>query len=467
MQSLFRIAARRAPLLSRCASLHPVVNGSVRALSATTPASGKVIPFNLADVGEGIAKAKVIEWHVEVGDTVKEFDPICDVASDKANVDISSRYDGVIRKLHYDEGEEALVGKPLVDIEISEDHHYFSDGGQEVEESVSDDSSSSTSTQQEEAVPSSTKKVLMTPAVRRIVSENNIPIEQVIGTGKGGRVMKEDVLKFLEGPTQATTQAPVPSTPIPSTSSTPAKTQPVVIQRGLTQDETHAVTGIKEAMVKSMTAALNVPHFSYADEFEVDSLIAMKNTLANDATAQGIKLTYMPFLIKAASVALEQHPILNCHVNENCTSYTIKAEHNIGVAMDTPAGLIVPNVKNVNSKSVFEIARDLNEIQALGKEGKLSVSHLTGGTFTLSNIGILGGTYLGPVVVVPEVAIGALGRIRRVPTFDDNDNVVPKNIMEVSFSADHRIIDGVTIAKFSNMFKEFVENPVSLLAYMK
>ncbi|EGD75277.1 dihydrolipoyl transacylase [Salpingoeca rosetta] len=443
-----------------------------RTLHWTPVACKKVVPFLLADIGEGIAQATLLEWHVSEGDHVNQFDPVCDVASDKANVDISSRYDGKVVKLHYEVGEMAIVGKPLIDIEVEDDDDGETDEGASTESATSEADATAESPaipeqQGATAGPARTGKVLMTPAVRRIVRENNIPIEQVVGTGKNGRVLKEDVLNYLEHGAQPA-QAPATATTVGATASASMGQQQATATtgRGLAEDQTQPISGIQAAMVKSMTAALKVPHFSYAEEIEMDGLMEARQTLRAMA-ADSLKVSYMPFIIKAASLALEKYPILNSHVNEECTSVTLKAEHNISVAMDTPLGLVVPNIKNVNNKSVFDIARDLNELQELGAKNKLKTEHLTGGTFTLSNIGVLGGTYLGPVIVVPQVAIGAMGRVRKLPRFDDNDNVIARHIMEISFSADHRVIDGVTIAKFSNEMKQFIEHPLRLLAHLK
>eukprot|EP01147_Barroeca_monosierra_P003773 gene3773-6296_t len=478
--------------MAYCASLQrayvPVKSSSVqcdysRMLHTSSSYSAKVVPYLLADIGEGIAEATILEWHVKEGDHVNQFDPICEVASDKANVDISSRFDGVIKKLHYEAGDAAAVGKPLLDIEVDD-----TDASGH-EESEAEDTVSSIAHQSHDeglpAAPSDSNKILMTPAVRRLVRENSVPIGQVKGTGKNGRVLKEDVIDFIEKAKTLTKHASEDTGT--NFGMGPSRTQVPI--RGLPEDEIRSITGFQAAMAKSMTAALKVPHFSYADErrydesslylysqlvlvisytakIQVDELIKSRSLLKRLLPSE-IRLSYLPFIIKAASLALEKHPILNSHVVEDCSSIVLKATHNIGVAMDTPSGLLVPNVKAVNLKSIFEIARDLNELQDLGACGKLKTEHLSGGTFTLSNIGIVGGTYLGPVIVVPQVAIGAIGRIRRVPRFDEGDNVVPCNIMEMSFSADHRVIDGVTIANFFNEMKQLIENPHLFLASLK
>lgn len=170
---------------------------------------------------------------------------------------------------------------------------------------------------------------------------------------------------------------------------------------------------------------------------------------------------------QAASLGLLQFPILNASVDESCQNITYKASHNIGIAMDTEQGLLVPNVKNVQICSVFEIASELNRLQKLGSLGQLGTTDLTGGTFTLSNIGSIGGTYAKPIILPPEVAIGAVGSIKALPRFNEKGEVYKARIMNVSWSADHRIIDGATMSRFSNLWKSYLENPAFMLLDLK
>jgi len=220
-------------------------------------------------------------------------------------------------------------------------------------------------------------------------------------------------------------------------------------------------------MARTMTAATLVPHFGYCDELVVDALTHLRAQLKPMAESQGIKITYMPFFIKAISMALLRYPTLNSSINTELTELTIKNYHNIGVAMDTPQGLVVPNIKDVQDKSIFEIAKEMQRLQAAAVSNQLSPSDMTGGTFTLSNIGTIGGTYASPVLVLPEVVIGAIGKIQKVPRFDSKGNVVPVHILQISWSADHRVIDGATIALFSNLMKNYLEKPESMLAEMR
>jgi len=233
---------------------------------------------------------------------------------------------------------------------------------------------------------------------------------------------------------------------------------------GPTEDVREPIRGIRKAMFKTMTAANAVPHFSYCDEVMMDALMEARLEMKEHAAKLGVpKFTLMPLLMKATSLALAEFPILNSSVSEDGTEVIIKAAHNIGVAMDTPTGLLVPNVKDVRNKSLLEIALELQRLQTDAAAGKLGMADLKGGTFSLSNIGNLGGTYTGPVINLPEIAIAGLGKTRPSPRYDAAGNLVKRHVMQVSWSADHRIIDGATMARFSNAWISYLESPPKML----
>ncbi|OXB81506.1 UNVERIFIED_CONTAM: hypothetical protein H355_004412, partial [Colinus virginianus] len=399
---------------------------------------GQIVQFKLSDIGEGITEVTVKEWYIKEGDSVSQFDSICEVQSDKASVTITSVAP-----------EEDVVETPAMS---HEEHTHQEIKGH---------------------------KTLATPAVRRLAMENNIKLSEVIGTGKDNRILKEDILNFLAKQTgailppspKAEIIAPLPkSETVPTAPKDKARKIPVPISRPVVfsgKDKTEPITGFHKAMVKTMSAALKIPHFGYCDEIDLTHLVQLREELKPLAQSRGIKLSFMPFFIKAASLGLLQYPILNSSVDESCQNVTYKASHNIGVAMDTEQGLIVPNVKNVQVSSIFEIASELNRLQALGSAGQLGTNDLTGGTFTLSNIGTIGGTYAKAVILPPEVAIGALGKIQVLPRFNGKGEVFKAQIMNVSWSADHRIIDGATMARFSNLWKSYLENPALMLLDLK
>jgi len=447
-----------------------LLSGNTRALAVTkirklhlTSCRQEVVQFNLSDIGEGIKEVTVKEWFVKPGDTVSQFDNICEVQSDKASVTITSKYDGVVTKLYYDVDDIAQTGDPLIDVEV--------DG-------VAEEADSQTTTpapEEEPALARNSVKVLATPAVRRIAMEHGVQLLDVTGTGKEGRVLKEDILTFLELKTTVSQQAPSPPhvKPVPPPSppqAVPPPAVPKVVHAApsatVGEDRTEPASIMVKAMTKAMVEALKIPHFGYKDEVDMSQLVQLRADLKQTCAARGIKLSYMPFIVKACSLSLMHFPILNSSLNVESETITYKAAHNIGVAMDTPMGLLVPNIKNVQNLTAYEIALELNRLHTTGLAGKLTQQDLTGGTFSLSNIGSIGGTYAKPVILPPEVAIGALGKIRTVPRYVGGE-LFPHQVMNVSWSADHRCIDGATMARFSNMWKGYLENPSSMVMDMK
>jgi 2-oxoisovalerate dehydrogenase E2 component (dihydrolipoyl transacylase) len=222
-------------------------------------------------------------------------------------------------------------------------------------------------------------------------------------------------------------------------------------------------------MVRSMNESLKIPHFTFTEEVIMDALAELRGPLNAHGASYGVKVSYLPLVLKALSLSLEDFPVLNSSVSKDETSLTYHGDHNIGVAMDTPRGLLVPSIKQVQHKSVFEIAAELKELQTIGAAGKLGEAHLTGGTITVSNMGSIGGTVLSPVITSPQTAIVALGRIQTLPRFKNGseEEVAATKVMQVSWAGDHRVIDGATMAKFVNTWKRYLENPSMMLAQMK
>ncbi|XP_055389554.1 lipoamide acyltransferase component of branched-chain alpha-keto acid dehydrogenase complex, mitochondrial [Condylostylus longicornis] len=420
-----------------------------------SPILQRIISFNLSDIGEGIREVTVKEWFVKVGDTVEQFQNICEVQSDKASVTITSRYDGKIVKLYHKVDEIALVGRPLVDFDIDDEDH---EGSESSEES----STSGSESDKEKGSLSDTDhhhhhhrhKILATPAVRRIAMENNVDLNKVPATGKLGRVLKGDIMEYL-GMVPQGTNKPHP---------TLLQKQQVVGTRVPAPDRIEALKGVRKVMLKTMSESLKIPHFAYCDEINMNKLIDFRDQLQELAQERGVpKLTFMPFFVKAASVGLTKFPILNSVLDVENEKVMLKGPHNISVAIATPQGLVVPNVKNCQSKTILEIAKDFNDLVERGRTGHLHPPDFADGTFTLSNIGNVGGTYTHPCIMPPQVAIGAMGKTQVLPRFGANDEIVKVNIMNISWCADHRVIDGVTMANFSNTWKKYLENPALFL----
>ncbi|XP_063532168.1 lipoamide acyltransferase component of branched-chain alpha-keto acid dehydrogenase complex, mitochondrial [Cydia strobilella] len=413
----------------------------------TTTILDKIVKFKLSDIGEGIREVIVKEWFVKVGDKVQQFDNICEVQSDKAAVTITSRYDGTITKLYADVDQTVFVGQPLIDIEAE-------DGAEDSTPSLPEEVNKDAAT----PVPSDIEhnqriRVLTTPAVRRIAAQFKVNLSTVTATGRNGRVLKEDVLAHLGISAEKSNEVP---DAVQAVQTRAAKAEPAV-------DRTVPVTGFMKAMVKSMSESMKIPHLVLSDEYDVTKLFEARQNIKSLAERQGVKLSYMPIIVKAASLSLTEYPVLNSSPDSACETLTYKASHNIGLGMDTPNGLVVPVIKNVQNKSILEIARELNVLQEKGMKGQLGLNDLSGGTFTLSNVGVVGGTYASPIIFSPQVSIGALGKIQVLPRFDAEGNVVKAHILTVSWAADHRVVDGATVARFSNRMKQYLENPYTLL----
>jgi 2-oxoisovalerate dehydrogenase E2 component (dihydrolipoyl transacylase) len=403
--------------------------------------------FILPDIGEGIVECEVVKWLVTQGQEIIEDQPVVEVMTDKALVEIPAKYSGVVTTLYYAEGDIAKVYSPLFAMQVTDENSAPQQdtssvkGVETTETNVSNTVTSKLT--HTDTDKKNTGKALASPAVRRLARELEIDLSQIAGSGDKGRVLKDD-LSVSESPTL----------------------ESVVITPKITGGKrVEPIRGIQAAMAKHMMhSVFTVPHFSVSEEIEMDKLIDARSQLKALFEYEGVKLSFMPFLIKALSLALEQFPIINSQINSDCSEVTYFDDHNIGLAVDSKVGLVVPNIKGVQNLSLLEVAKKSNELVDLARQGRLSSADLKGGTISISNIGVLGGTVATPVINAPESAIVALGKIQRLPRFDENDAVKAVNIMHVSWSGDHRIIDGATMVRFNNLWKSYLENPITMLA---
>ena len=437
----------------------PVVEAApvVETQPSAAPVSAGVEDFILPDIGEGIVECELVTWHIKEGDDIVEDQPVAEVMTDKAVVEIPAKHTGKVVKLYYQQGEIAKVHTPLYAMEVEGAAPAQS---APVSQTAASSDSAPAASSVAPAAPSAQQvnqrpgKAIASPAVRRRAREMNIDISLVAGSGKKGRVMKEDLARHLEQQNAPVAKTEAPGAVVSAPVSGGKRTEPI--------------RGIKAAMAKQMTDSVyTIPHFSVSDEVLMDALIAARAQLKPEFEAQGVKLTYMPFFIKAMSLALKQFPIINSQVNADCTELTYFDDHNIGMAVDSKIGLVVPNIKQVQNLSLLEVAREANRLVEQARDGKLGQNDLKGGTISISNVGVIGGTVAVPVINKPESAIVALGKMQRLPRFDENDQVKAVNIMHISWSGDHRIIDGATMVKFSNLWKSYLENPLSMLSDLR
>ena len=402
--------------------------------------------FILPDIGEGIVECEVLEWKVKEGDMISEDQVIADVSTDKAVVEIPSMYSGRITKLYYADGDIAKVHSPLFAIDTDEE---VLDSSESVPETPEVNETAelklelvrqpSQDTRENQSI-----KVLTTPAVRKLAREYELDLSMISGTGKNGRVLKEDVHLYLKTLEQASAQQ---------------ITAP-------NKDRTEAIVGVRKIMAKHMSESVStIPHFTFVDEVDVTELIQLRATLKSTYADQ-VKITLMPLLIKSLSLSLSQFPIMNSRVDNEFTELTYLGSHNIGMAVDGKNGLLVPNVKDVQKRSILEIAAEVSRLTDAARSGIINIAELRGGTITISNIGAIGGISASPIINSPEVAIVALGKIQDLPRFNSDNQIISRKIMSVSWSGDHRVIDGATIARFNNCWKTYLENPNTMLATM-
>ncbi|MEH8020700.1 dihydrolipoyllysine-residue acetyltransferase [Rheinheimera metallidurans] len=416
--------------------------------------------FILPDIGEGIVECELVEWLVAEGDDIVEDQPVCDVMTDKALVQIPAKYSGKVTRLYYAKGEIAKVHAPLFAMQ----HAGIAAATPVV--------AAATAVVQQANVPLQAKanvqaanvqakvtnaKALASPAVRRLARELNIDLNTVPGSGEKGRVYKDDVRAFANGNSQATAATTIASAPSAANNTSVAPAA----------NRVEPIKGIKAIMARQMTESVStIPHFTYCEEIDLTELIALRSSLKDGYAKQGIKLTMMPFFIKTLSLAIKQFPIMNSQVSADCTELTYMTDHNVGIAVDSKVGLLVPNIKGCQHKSVIQIAEELGQLTDKAREGRVSPADLKGGTISISNIGALGGTVATPIINKPEVAIVALGKVQTLPRFNSKGEVEARQIMMISWSGDHRVIDGGTIARFTNLWKQYLEQPASMLVEM-
>ncbi|KAL9535612.1 Lipoamide acyltransferase component of branched-chain alpha-keto acid dehydrogenase complex [Sphaerulina musiva] len=427
-----------------------------------------VKPFLLADIGEGITECQLIQWFVQPGARVEQFDKLCEVQSDKASVEITSPFDGVIKKLHYDPDDMAITGKPLVDIDIQQDLSEVDEaklGGpaespqigehaapqQEVESEGGRAEDTSMPQRQSRAQSSGMHGSLATPAVRHLIKEHKLAIEDIEGSGRDGRVLKEDVQRHVS---QGDSMSPASSTASPTAT---------------TKDRQVPLTAVQNQMYKAMTRSLHIPHFLYSTAADMTAITMLRNKL-NASAEPGQKITHLAFIMKAVSLAFARHPILNATLNTKTDSkpeLTYKGSHNFGIAIDTPKGLLVPVMRDVQLLSISEIALKMRELSIAARDNKLAPGDFSGATFTVSNIGSVGGGVVAPVISEPQVGILGIGRSKIVPAFNERDELVKKEELVLSWSADHRVVDGAECARCAERVKTLLEDPSAMLVDLR
>ncbi|RDB43027.1 dihydrolipoyllysine-residue acetyltransferase [Halomonas sp. DQ26W] len=426
--------------------------------------------FMLPDIGEGIVECEIVEWRVNEGDVIEEDQPVVEVMTDKALVEITAPEAGRVTKLYVPKGEIAKVHSPLFAYEPT----HVAESPQPVP-SVAEQSAAVKPPSNQHAASEMDSssglgvattgrgpygRIPASPAVRRLIRENALTLEAITGSGKDGRVLKEDVLRHLEQdaePAVAADNRGV-STPERAPASALSAEGEVVVE---------PIRGVRAVMARRMVeSASTIPHFQYGEEIDVTDLLALRARLKPQAEAQGTRITLMPFFMKAMALAVKEYPILNARLNDEVSEIHYLPSCNVGMAVDSRAGLLVPNVKQVERRTLLDVAREIERLTAAAREGRVDQVDLKGGTISISNIGALGGTYAAPIINAPELAIVAIGKTQWLPRFDDNGDVVRRAIMTITWAGDHRVIDGGTIARFCNAWKGYLESPETMLLHL-
>jgi pyruvate dehydrogenase E2 component (dihydrolipoamide acetyltransferase) len=535
--------------------------------------------FKLPDVGEGVAEGELVSWLVAPGDRVEEDQPVAEVETDKALVEVPSRYDGTVEELFVEEGDIVPVGDVIISFRVGEGD----EGGEATAESDADttetegdatepeadadtESASEPGTEPEPATPSG--RTFAPPSARRLARELGVDIAAVDGSGPGGRIGEADVRAHAEGGAgdadatdSGSDEAPAPTptdvgsggrtsavkkrgsdgtaegsattavasdAPEPAgretTLATPA-TRKVARELGVdvddvptdetrdgeafvtgedvrayaealesgespeaeaseatvegsapepepvdasptppdSTDETVPYRGVRRTIGKQMERSkFTAPHVTHHDTAEVDALVEAREELKPRAEEEGVTLTYMPFVMKAIVAGLKEYPSLNSELREDDEEIVLKGDYNLGIAVATDAGLMVPVVEDVDEKGLFELAEEVSDLASRARERKLKPAEMKGGTFSITNFGAIGGEYATPIINYPETAILGLGAVEERPVVRDGE-VVAAPTLPLSLSIDHRVIDGAVAAEFANSVMEHLEHPLLLL----
>lgn len=470
-----------------------------------------VFEFKFPDVGEGITEGKLIKWLVKVGDTIKVDQSVAEVETDKAVVQIPSPVNGVVSKLLYKEQDTVIVGKVLMEIDSENANENKEVKSQK--NNIDKREEIIQKTNNSENANESNNEILALPAVRKYAKDNNIDLSSIKGTGVDKRILMED----LKGKTAKDSKMPTKSIikdslkPLKHVLASPstrqlARTLNVDINEvegtgnlGIItkEDITKASKQIKEGLtntnnVSTTKESLNdeedstiVPmssirqtiasrmveskhkaaHVTLFEQANVTELVALRDKEKEAYAKKGIKLTYLAFFTKAVLLALKQHPYLNSVMDEENNTIILKNYYNIGIAVDTEKGLLVPVIKSANKKSIVEIANEIGDLASKSRDAKLSIENMSEGTFTISSIGNMAGEGFTPVINYPQAAILGIGRIKDKPIVKKNKIVLGK-MVTFSLSFDHRILDGAQASRFIQTLVRYVENPSELFMEM-
>lgn len=402
--------------------------------------------FRFPDVGEGITEGEIVKWRVKEGDKVEEDQTLADIETDKAVVEVPSPYSGTVLKLHFKEADIVKVGEPLVTIgEKGEDPEKVKAEEIPLEEETAAPSVVGDIKESKREI----RDILATPKVRKLAIDLKVDLKNIKGTGRDGRITEEDIKQAADG----------------------GKTQPTKIPAAKIRSkydfygtlERIPLRGVRRATAKKMAESVaHAAHVTHCDEADAGKLVQIREKMKLDAGKKNIKITYLPFIIKALIAALKKHPTLNATLEEDTEEIVVRQYYNIGIAVDVPDGLIVPVIKYAEQKDLFALAEEIQLLAENAKARTLDLADLKGGTFSITNVGILGGEFATPIINYPEVAILATMKIADRVRVVDGEIKIAKTL-PLCLSFDHRVIDGAEAARFMNDLIQLLEDPEQIV----
>lgn len=421
----------------------------------------------LPDIGEGVTEGELVKWLVKPGDTVKADQPVVEIMTDKATVEVPTPFAGVVKELKYKEGDIMPIEKTMLVLETGGAGAAKSEALAKAapaaksapavapQMSASAPQASSNGGGLDVYPPAADSKVLATPATRRLAREMNVDINNLQGSGLAGRVTREDVAGGAKGSASAPAAAR-------------GGAAPRLAYQGPAgaMEERVALRGVRKKIAENLQMAKQIiPHFTLAEEANVTALVELRTQAKAAAEKMGAKVTFLPFIMKAMIATIREFPMFNASIDDQASEIVYKKYFNLGFAADTPNGLLVPVIKNADMKTILELSKEIQELAAKARDGKLALDEMKGATITITNIGSVGGLYATPIINHPEVAILGMYKIVDRPLWQ-NGQWVPAKMMNFTITCDHRLIDGAVAANFMKAFVARIESPSSLMLDM-
>ncbi|MEW8985491.1 MAG: dihydrolipoamide acetyltransferase family protein [Bacillus sp. (in: firmicutes)] len=415
--------------------------------------------YRFPELGEGLHEGEIIKMHIKAGDKVTDDDIIMEVQNDKAIVEVPCPVNGTVLEVFAKDGQVCHMGEVVAIIDAEGDIPEQDMPEEAAQEEAAPAPAAAEAPKAEGVATAPNRDVLATPSVRKHARDLGVNIAEVPATGKNGKITREDVDAFANGGAPAAPAAD--AAPKAEEAKTAA---PAALATGRAAEEERVpFKGIRKAISNAMVkSAYTAPHVTIMDEVEVGELVAFRTRLKPMMEKKGIKVTYLPFIVKALVAACRQFPAMNAMIDEANNEIVYKKYYNIGIATDTDNGLIVPVINDADRRSIWMIADDIKDLASRGREGKLGPNELKGSTITITNIGSAGGMFFTPIINFPEVAILGTGRISEKPVVK-NGEIVAAPVMALSLSFDHRLIDGATAQNFMNYIKQLLANPELLV----